>query len=975
MSTIKNKNKQGKIALILNTRVTKVIQGVNMYSNNKVAKAVRLAMMFGAATAVSVPAFAAEEAEGATDVERIQVTGSRIKRADLESASPVTIVTAADIKKTGLISIGDLLQDLPSAGSALNTAVNNGGDGSVRVDLRNLGSQRVLVLVNGKRWMNSASSGVGSSVDLNTIPVAAIARMEVLKDGASAVYGSDAIAGVVNIITKKDFEGAELNVYYGETEEGDGRQRHVDFTFGITGEKGSFLATVNYDNQGTIWAGDRKQSDTGYSSSPPWGRYRQLNNILGGDYASNMTLQGANLSDGLQTSDFTGFSFGDADSAGNRYNYAPTNYLLTPNERTSVYLSGNYEISDTLNFSSDFVYSNRKSVQNLAAMPLTLGFIFGPNSAQGGISATNPYNPFGIDLYFDNNDMNGDGELTGNENAFYLQRRMLEAGLRVYTQDVHTYRYSATIEGEINDSWAWDASFIYGESRNTSDTTGLLNMQAIGLALGDLDTCNNTSGCVPLNLFGEGVVTQEMADYITFQGTDSNTQRMLDYSINVNGMLFELPAGEVYMAAGFEHRLESGTDVPNPYTQAGISSGNQRNATSGGFRLDEYYAEFSVPVVEDMLDLSLAARRTEHSTYGSNTTTKIGAEFRPMDNLMFRATLAEGFRAPSIANLFGGGGDSYPRITDPCNGGATANPNNPGCAGVPDTYTQSNPQIRTSQTSEVGPGEAELQPETSESFTAGFVYSPEFLDGFEITLDYFDIEVKDSIGRVGAATIVTQCATTGTIYCNKMDRSPITGDIVDIRNNFINSGGTETSGVDINMTYRFETEFGDFKLSADTTYLDEYTDINEDPAGGADTEIKRAGLQYGDFGLPRWKGTFGVDWTMDDLTVSWTGRYIHDVCLNPGDTGLDCNASSQELSDNYQTNPDALFYQDLQATYFVSDYNMSVTVGVKNVFDEQPDQEFDPEIWWGGLSANNFDASLYDPNLARFMYVNVGVKF
>ncbi|MFT6788835.1 MAG: iron complex outermembrane receptor protein, partial [Pseudoalteromonas rhizosphaerae] len=229
--------------------------------NNKISKAVRLAIAFGAAStaAFSATSFAAEE-EGVDKVERIQVTGSRIKRTDLESASPVLVLDRSDIAASGQISIGNILQQIPAAGAALNTAFNNGGNGATNMDLRNLGAQRLLVLVNGKRWISS----LGSTVDLNTIPAASIERVEVVKDGASAIYGSDAIAGVVNIITRKDFEGAELSVYGGENlKYNDGRQYSADLTIGTTSDKGGLMMNLSHVTQAEIWAGDRDISSMG----------------------------------------------------------------------------------------------------------------------------------------------------------------------------------------------------------------------------------------------------------------------------------------------------------------------------------------------------------------------------------------------------------------------------------------------------------------------------------------------------------------------------------------------------------------------------------------------------------------------------------------------------------------------------------------------------------------------------------------
>ena len=814
-----------------------------MYKNNFLANSVRFALIGGVTVAALNAPVAVAADDGAKKVERIEVTGSRIKRTDMEAASPVLVMNREELEATGMISIGDILQTIPAAGSALNTSFNNGGDGSTNMDLRNLGAQRLLVLVNGKRWISS----LGSTVDLNTIPTSAIERIEVLKDGASAVYGSDAIAGVINIITRKNFEGVEVSVYGGQNAKyDDGRQYTADITFGSVSEKGGLLFNMSHVTQQPIWAGDRDISATGYSSTADNTRIRVKGSQMNQANQDALAAVGSPNSSGIydfMAKEGTGVNVGVDQlrprTGSDVYNYAPDNYLSTPQNRNSFYVQGFYDISDNLRVVSDFMMTNRKSSQELAPMPLTLGASFGAAASRVDIGANNIYNPFGETLYGDSARAAANGQ--AGYVPYALQRRMIEAGSRQYNQNDTTYRAMIGLEGNINDNWTWSANYIYGQNNQDVLTTGLLNLTRINQALSD--NCDASNGCVALNLFGgPGTVTQDMVDYITFDSVSRSGLTMKDYAFNISGDLFDLPAGSVGMAVGLERREESGFDVPDPLTVTGESSGNQRDATAGGFRLDEAYVELSVPVLESLL-ITPAIRVSDHDAYGNNTTGKVGVEYRPMDDMLLRGTWAQGYRAPSISDLYAGNADSYPTWTDPCNtpsSGTIDLVQNPGCAGVPDGYKQANTQIRISQVSS-----PDLKPETSESYTYGAVYNPSWLEGAELTLDYYNIKVKDAIGRYGHTTIARECAKgTNPDSCNYIDRDSL-GNITDLRNFLQNAGEYNVEGVDFFTAYRFpETSFGSFKASLDVAY------VISNEFNGTD----RVGVQTGDGGFPEFKG-------------------------------------------------------------------------------------------------------------------------
>lgn len=921
--------------------------------NNKVSKAVRLAIAFGAASTAAFSASTMAADEGIEKVERIQVTGSRIKRTDLESASPVLVLSREDLNASGQLSIGNILQQIPAAGAALNTAFNNGGTGATNMDLRNLGAERLLVLVNGKRWVSS----LGSTVDLNTIPASSIERVEVVKDGASAIYGSDAIAGVVNIITRKDFEGVEFSVYGGENSKyNDGRQYSADITVGATSDRGGLMFNASHVTQQPIWAGDRDVSANGNSTTTGIGRMSLDSSSISSDLRNNLLSQGYTENNAGETN--AGFdivpngagnnvgldSFRDRN--GDVYNYASENYLSTPQERNSFYVQAFYDVSDDVRFVSDFMMTNRKSSQLLAAMPLTIGASFGASASKVDIHENNIYNPFGETLYGDSARSGVDGYT-----PYAAQRRFIEAGNRIYEQNDTTYRAMVGLEGSIGDtSWVWDASYIYGKNSQDELTTGLLNLTRINQALGD--NCNATTSCVPLNLFGgAGSITDEMTDFVTFDSVGRSGLELKDYTLNFAGDAFELPAGIVGMAVGFERREETGYDTPDPLTATGESSGNQRDATEGGFRLDEAYVELSIPVLETLI-VSPAIRYSDHSAYGSSSTAKVGVEFRPSDDLLLRGTWAEGYRAPSISNLYAGNADSYPTLTDPCNSVDGATPNLPGCAGVPDGYNQANKQIRKTNVSS-----PDLKPEESESKTFGVVYNPSYVEGLEFTIDYYDIEVENAINRYGSSRLLNECSTgEKSASCDFIDRDS-NGNIVDIRDFLQNAGTYSVEGIDFYTAYKFDTQYGNFKTSLDISY------VMTNEFDGDD----QVGIQFGDAGYPEYKGTFAVDWSMGDFDAHWQTRYVD---------RLQNNYDILYGAENYPSMADYIgsyFVHDISVGYAMDAYNTKLSIGVENLFAKEPSKEYENNDF--AISTNNFSVTEYDVNMDRFVYIRATVKF
>src|SRR2546427_269800 len=568
--------------------------------------------------------------------EEIVVTGSRIRRKDLTTPAPVTVISREQVTASGKVSIGDFLQSLPEQGNAINTQVNNGGDGATRISLRGLGSARTLVLMNGRRFV-PGGTGADSSVDLNSIPTAAIERVEVLKDGASAVYGSDAIAGVVNIITRKGFKGTDLSGDGGVSQHGDGNTSWAKL---VTGTKnGAFMTCVPGD-------ASTKCVDIGSSSATAAGAAQRWR-----------PYSGAGL----------------PEIGGDQYNFQPQNYNVTPAQRIQLYSIGDLNLGSNARGYYEASFVNRQSEQKLAPEPLL-------TDGEGVlVSAQSMYNPFGRD--FD-----------------AIRRRLLEFGNRVFNQDISTFRIVGGVDGTMPEElgplhgWFWDTSINFGRTVEAGTKQGNIYLRNLQQALGPSmvdpasgrPICVTTPGdpttvianCVPLNLFGgaayntgtggltQGTITPDQTQNLTLTGVDRGLNQMTAAQLNTSGELFPLfgdrPMG---LAVGYEYRLLYGQSIPDPLTGNGEISGNKANSTKGGYHVNEGYAELSVPVVNNMplaeaLEATAAFRVFDYSTFGSDVTYKFGGRWRPIHDLTIRGTYSTAFRAPSIGELYGGQADN-----------------------------------------------------------------------------------------------------------------------------------------------------------------------------------------------------------------------------------------------------------------------------------------------------------------------------
>ena len=962
------------------------------FKSNKLRDAVVIALVAGASVATAH----AQEATGATNLDRIQVTGSRIRSVDLETQQPVLTLSREAIQQTGRTNVAEVLQQIATNGAAINTQFNNGGDGSAGVDLRNLGSQRTLVLVNGRRWVQA----LDGTVDLNTIPTAIVERIEVLKDGASSIYGSDAIAGVVNIITRDNFNGGEAHVYYGQFSKGDGERQALDLTLGSSNDRSSLVFGASYVKEKAVMAGARKISAdpvyslgaSQYSGQTASGGYWDLtiDDVGTDDYAAWSALAG---SEDEATADRAGLArrvinpgadgrnlgnyhdFADSD----RYNYAADNYLRTPQERKSIYIQGRYDLTDSIALRTDALYNQRTSAQQLAGYPLSAGSYLGGDQ---GLSADSYYNP-----------TNG----TANARELNWNRRLVEQD-RFYEQDVKTFHWYGGLEGSFEVAgryFNWDAGASYNVSDQVDTQIGDVNMgnlyAATGASFMDTDgvvKCGAPgaviAGCVPFNPFSSaGNMPQEQLDYILFNAKDKYQNKSKSFTANLSGDIVELPGGMMGFAAGVERRKESGYDMPDAFVSAGLSSGNARQPTSGSYDLTDVYLELAVPLLKDLpgaksLEFSAATRRSDYSNFGDTINSKFGFKWKPIEDVMVRGNWAEGFRAPSISNLFGGASQSYDTYGDPCSSdspyiGTAAVAARCAAAGISPAYTQRDGyNSQTAYPFEWTSNEG-LKPETSTSKSLGIVFSPSFVPGFDVSLDWWKINIKDVISRPTVGYMLNQCYVEGNSgWCDVVANSGITrnalGDITYFARSLQNLGELEVEGYDLTMRYQLpDTRFGSFSFVWDSVYMSKYRTKATPESEWDPSEV---GLYSQSVPTWRIRSNLTSTWTYGDFGASWTVRYfsgleedcaypdVANLCSSPDRIGLDGAVDPR----NHLA---STTYHDLQLRYNLP-WNGTVSVGVNNVFEKEPPvatQAF----------ANSFDYQYDTPG--RYMYMEYRQRF
>ena len=890
----------------------------------------------GAALVLPSGAMAQTSEDDALSLEEVVVTGSRIKRNDTSSISPITVLTEEDLAMSGNLTLENFIQDMPSVnGGDFGAGVNNGNPGIASVSLRGLGPNRTLVLVNGKRF---ASASVNGFVDLNMIPTAIVERVEVLRDGASTVYGSDAIAGVVNIITKKDFEGVDIELGYDITSESDGEMLNGALVLGNSFDKGNFIVTAQINTREEIRQGDRA-----FSACPFFDDGVQT--ICGGSPTTTpaqFTPLGADSAIGGHVLDADGTTVRPFNAATDAFNFAALSYLTTPQDVFSAYAAANYEMFEapvlgTVNATLEMNFANRESDQLLAPVGTFGGWI---------TSQEHPNNPFGDALCASN-------PLCTAPQDVATSRRLTESGGRKFTQDVNTWRISTGFDGNFENGWTWDLNYTLAKWVDSQRDEGRPNRPNIENMMDPTLCAAATNGCPGVfNPFISDSMNAAQVAY-GFVGVNTKDESSLNvFQLNFSGDMggFALPGGDIGWALGYENRREEASSSPDGGAAIGAIAFTPGNVTGGKYQVDEVYGEVSLPILSgatfaELLTLEASARWTDVDFLSkSDTVYKVALEWAPIEDIRLRATFSEGFRAPNISELFLGQQQSAESYTDPCRNYGTSGTDANTVANCQADGLAPNFNLATFQATTLQGGNPNLQPETSESLTFGLVLTPSFAERLSVSVDYFDIEIKDAVGTAPTSEVISAC------YASPNFSDPLCALIVGPafpgvdetpspsaptrRNSNLQISGVlqtnanlatyKTSGVDFQVDYGLETGIGGLDFRVAGTYLQDYDYL---PFSGGEL-IKLAGLFGGDpaFGNPatfaEWQVNYGVTLNRDDWGANLTARYMSET--------IDIDAAPANL----QNVAKAITYLDVQGFYNWND--VKFTVGVRNLADEKP---------------------------------------
>jgi len=893
----------------------------------------------------------------ATELEKVEVTGSRIKRVDIETSNPVFTIDRKTIESTGAATLGELLQSTPVVtGVVTNTQVNNGGGtGKADVSLRGLTSSRTLVLLDGVRIIAAASANAGST-DVNALPANMIERIEILKQGASAIYGSDAIGGVVNFITRKNYSGGEVEGEWGKSQEADGAMYNGSMTWGNSTGAGNIVFGMNYNRQDEIRSADRISTSApfgylfneptpnfGTSSRGPTGRFF----VDSGQDCASVTRKTGTT--GSSTGDFrcyvNNFGTGDTD----RYNFQPENLALTPSRRMNFFALANQNLDYGLKFFFNGFWNNTKANAQLAPEPFDNGTNYAIFGHEVIISGQSMYNPFHQDIHT------------------YALRASL-AGDRVQQYDTDTYQATAGLKGLLLDRFSWSSYVSYGRILQTSQQYGFLNFSQLEQQLGPSfnDPVNGPTcgvqgsyvipNCTPVNILGtEGANISSLA--VTTH--DRQNDELKQFAANITGDLFQLPAGPLGAAMGFEYRTEALTFSPDALAQEGHLSENNSGPTAGTTNVREVYGELNVPILNDMflvhsLSTSLGVRWSGFSKFGSTTNAKYGLEYRPYADLLVRGTYTDVFRAPTILDLYSGPAQNAPTYTDPCNG-ATAP--NPACQNVPTdgSFEQGNIQASTTLTSN-----ANLQPEKGYAADVGLVFNPSFYSPLTLELDYWRYSIDNAIESLGIQTSLNACYNHG-VLCENIVRGP-DGQVSGGLEPNHNVGSFVTQGLDIGfrLSYPnvnlFDMNLGSYVVGADTTYLEKF-DYRALEGGQLVSEVKAAG-EYDPnvFGgsFPRWRSMAYVFWNQGPWSATLNNYLIGPQtegssyfehfqlsAIDLGDNG-ECDGATSDVVSSADGTAQIRCkhrigfadYVDVSASYNLKAIRTTFTLGINDLFNE-----------------------------------------
>ncbi len=941
----------------------------------------------------------------------IVVTGSRIARPNLEQSAPVSVIGAEEVAFQQPTSAEDLLRQLPGAAPSIGPQTNNGSDGSARVNLRGLGTNRNLVLLNERRLTPRGLDGV---TDLNIIPLALIERVDIYTGGATTVYGADAIAGVVNFITRRDFAGVDITANYGLTERGDGASYRTDLTMGANFDdgKGNAVLGVSYTKTKPVLQGSRDISLVSRQSTKctasqiaNLGCNPAIHDVSSGFPQGSPTAAPASIFFpfvGRVDSTGTQFIVGEL----NDYNFQPLNLFQTPLERWSIFGQGRYEISPAIELFSEALYAKTTVELNLApagvfgssvSVPLNSQFL----TAQQRQLLCEQGLPAGTDC--------AAAIAAGTPLTVAVARRFTEAGPRVLLETTNFFHVTGGARGPLFSNLQWELFGSYGESSRVQKRTGwgLLSRVRSGV-LGC--PAGSASGCVPFNLFGpEGSITPEMLNFIdlpTFAFVD--TQYAAAQMIVSGDLGFASPWGvePIGVAAGIEYRRyagSSGGDATSRIPGEVLGAGAAALPVEGEYDTREVFGEIIAPLIEDRpffhnLTVEAGVRYSDYSTSGGNWTWKVGGNYSPIRDIKFRGVYSKAVRAPNIGELF------QPQVValtaraiDPCQGSladiAARGANfqqlclaQLALVGAPASLLGTISAPAASQIQSTQGGNPLLDPEKATTWTVGVVLQPAFIPGLAVTVDYWNIKVVDAVSSPTAADVIDGCFQPASIeaFCQVIFRNPLTGGLsgpADTTRGPVltlsNLGKIAVSGVDWGANYRRDLGFARLNWSLNGTWNEKSqfqaspTSINRECNGFYSTSCGSP--------VPKWAWNMRTTLSRGGTDVSLLWRHISSTRVEPRSTatcptglaGQTVSCGPTNVVEAYQRIP-AYNWFDLALQQHIND-RMRMTFTVMNLLDKDPPDVGNTIAGPASNSGNTFP-TVYDP-LGRRYVVGVNLRF
>lgn len=943
------------------------------------------AMLLASVAMASHAAALAQEANVAADDlgEEIVVTGSRLTSRDNVSSSPITTTTAEELALQGTVNIEDALVELPQAVPGTSSSNNNGSNGTTTVNLRGLGDVRTLVLVDGKRWIPSGNTGV---VDLNTIPTALIKRVEVVTGGASAVYGSDALAGVVNFILDDSFEGVRVDTSYNITERGDGGTFDANLTVGgdFGDDRGNATAWVGYTDRKAVFQGDRDFSAIALGANrtddgliPSGSTTAFPTNILL-SAVSNRFID----TDGDSTVSFG--PNGELVGTATNFNTNPVNYLLVPQKRVLAGANFTYDLGGAEVFGRLTFANNRVSTQLAPSGTFFASFFVNPDNPflppatvaalarEAGPAGTNALGQYRVAIGY----------------RFAAPRK----------SDFSRNAYQALtgVRGDIGDRWKWEAFGQYSRTEQQTALFGDGDARTVQQALlarnvnGTIQCIDPSNGCVPLNLFTSDP-TKVSPAAIDFISLDLQVQATTEQSI-LGGTLagdlgdsFKSPFAEspIGLALGVEYRDEDSAFRPDANYAAGRSLGfTSAPIVIGGLNVKEIYGEVRVPIIEDKpffhaLSFEGGYRVSDYSTAaGTIQTFKVGGDWAPIESLRFRGLYQRAVRAPNINELFQPVVEGATTGNDPCAGPTPAG-SRALCeaTGVPAGRYGAVPLPPAGQFQSFQGGNPDLDVEKSNTYTIGAVFQPSFAPRLSITADYYSVKITDAIAPLagGAQNALNACYLTtkdiNSVFCQQIVRDPVNGALfggneAGIFATQVNTGRISTKGVDVTANYSFDLgQWGGLRASVVATYVDSF--VRQGGVGLPAFECAgRFGSVCGQI-TPDFKTTTRLTWDIEPVLLSLRWRHLDSVDLDRIALGTDSNGRAPV---------EKLGARD----YFDFDFAVDVREGIKlsggiaNLLDKDP-PIFGSDVGGNGASANTYPGT-YD-GLGRSFRIGAQLTF